>query len=39
VETGVVPLDDLREQVTVRDAFPTAGAERRFIRLRGALFP
>ncbi len=39
VETGVVPLDDLREQVTVRDAFPAAGAERRFIRLRGALFP
>lgn len=39
VETGIVPLDDLREQVTVRDAFPTAGAERRFIRLRGALFP
>jgi regulation of enolase protein 1 (concanavalin A-like superfamily) len=39
VETGTVPLDSLREQVTVRDAVPTGGANRRFIRLRGALFP
>lgn len=35
VETIVVPLDDLREQVTVRDALPTSAANRRFIRLRG----
>ena len=39
VETGTMPLDSLREQVTVRDAVPTGGANRRFIRLRGALFP
>jgi hypothetical protein len=39
VETRTVPLDSLREQVTVRDAVPTGGANRRFIRLRGALFP
>lgn len=35
VETAVVPLDDLREQVTVRDALPTSAANQRFIRLRG----
>ena len=35
VETGIVPLDDLREQVTVRDALPASTASRRFIRLQG----
>ena len=39
VETGVVALDDLREQVTVRDAQPAGGTHRRFIRLRGTLLP
>ena len=35
VEAGIVPLDDLREQVTVRDVLPTSAANQRFIRLRG----
>ena len=35
VETAVLPLDDLREQVTVRDALPTSAANQRFIRMRG----
>lgn len=35
VETRIVPLDDFREQVTVRDGLPTGSANRRFIRLRG----
>jgi hypothetical protein len=39
METGVVPLDDLREQVTVRETRPAGGAHRRFIRLRGTLAP
>jgi hypothetical protein len=30
-----LPLDDLREQVTVRDALPTSAANQRFIRMRG----
>jgi hypothetical protein len=39
VESGVAPVDDLREQVTVRDALPIGAPVRRFIRLRGAVFP
>ena len=35
VESGIVPLDDIREQVTVRDAMPAGGSTQRFIRLRG----
>jgi hypothetical protein len=35
VETGIVPLDDLREQVTVHDVLPTSAANQRFIRMRG----
>jgi hypothetical protein len=35
VEAGIVPLDDLREQVTVRDVLPTSAANQRFIRMRG----
>ena len=34
-ESGIVPLDDIREQVTVRDAMPAGGSTQRFIRLRG----
>jgi regulation of enolase protein 1 (concanavalin A-like superfamily) len=39
VETGSAPLDDLREQVTFRDAFPIGEANRRFIRLRATMLP
>jgi regulation of enolase protein 1 (concanavalin A-like superfamily) len=35
VEIGIVPLDDVREQVTVRDAGPAGDSNQRFIRLRG----
>ena len=35
VESGIVPLDDMREQVTVRDAMPAGDSNQRFIRLRG----
>ena len=35
VESGIVPLDDIREQVTVRDAMPAGGSTQRFISLRG----
>ena len=39
VQTEVVPLDEVREQVTVRDTHPVTGAGQRFIRLRGTYFP
>ena len=39
METEVVPLDDIREQVTVRDALSTDGADQRFMRLRGTFLP
>jgi regulation of enolase protein 1 (concanavalin A-like superfamily) len=39
METEVVPLDDIREQVTVRDAVPTDGVDQRFMRLRGTFMP
>jgi regulation of enolase protein 1 (concanavalin A-like superfamily) len=39
IETKVVPLDDIREQVTVRDAAPTDGVDQRFMRLRGTFLP
>jgi hypothetical protein len=35
VESGIVPLNDVREQVTVRDARPAGDSNQRFIRLRG----
>jgi hypothetical protein len=35
VESGIVPLDDVREQVTVRDARAAGDSNQRFIRLRG----
>jgi regulation of enolase protein 1 (concanavalin A-like superfamily) len=35
VESGIVPLDAVREQVTVRDAMPAGDSNQRFIRLRG----
>jgi hypothetical protein len=39
LETEVIPLDDVREQVTVRDAVPNDGVDQRFMRLRGTLLP
>jgi len=39
METEVVPLDDIREQVTVRDALSTDGVDQRFMRLRGTFLP
>jgi regulation of enolase protein 1 (concanavalin A-like superfamily) len=39
METEVIPLDDIREQVTVRDALSTDGADQRFMRLRGTFLP
>jgi len=39
IETKVVPLDDIREQVTVRDAAPIFGVDQRFMRLRGTFLP
>jgi regulation of enolase protein 1 (concanavalin A-like superfamily) len=38
-EIAIVPLDDFREQVTVRDAFPMDDGNRRFIRLRATVLP
>jgi hypothetical protein len=35
VESGIVPLDDVREQVSVHDAMPAGDSNQRFIRLRG----
>lgn len=37
--TKVVPLDDIREQVTLRDSVPTDGVDQRFIRLWGTFLP
>jgi hypothetical protein len=39
LESEVVPIDDIREQVTVRDAVPTDGVDQRFMRLRGTFMP
>lgn len=39
LETEVIPLDDVREQVTVRDAVPNDGVDQRFMRLRGTFLP
>ena len=39
METEVVPLDAIREQVTVRDAAPISAADQRFMRLRGTFLP
>ncbi len=39
IETEVIPLDDIREQVTVRDAAAIFGADQRFMRLRGTFLP
>ncbi|MEI6655376.1 MAG: hypothetical protein WCP45_11450, partial [Verrucomicrobiota bacterium] len=39
IETKAVPLDDIREQVTVRDAAPIFGVDQRFMRLRGTFLP
>lgn len=38
-ETEIVPLDDIREQVTVRNAVPTDDVDQRFMRLRGTFVP
>ncbi len=39
METEVIPLDEIREQVTLRDAIPTDDVDQRFMRLRGTFLP
>lgn len=39
METEVAPLDDIREQVTVRDTIPHESVAQRFIRLRATYSP
>lgn len=39
IETKIVPLDDIREQVTVRDTVPTDFVDQRFMRLRATHMP
>ncbi|MGA0846065.1 MAG: hypothetical protein ACO3RV_05945, partial [Luteolibacter sp.] len=39
IETETMPLDDIREQVTVRHAVPTDHLAQRFVRLRASLLP
>jgi regulation of enolase protein 1 (concanavalin A-like superfamily) len=39
LETEVIPLDEIREQVTVRDAAAISGVDQRFMRLRGTFLP
>jgi hypothetical protein len=39
VESEAIPLDEIRDQVTVRDAVPTDGVDQRFMRLRGTFLP
>lgn len=39
IETEMIPLDDIREQVTVRDTVPTDLVDQRFMRLRATFAP